>query len=152
MTPRRRSVFRQMHRYDGFPSTSVIRDAQHWQHRLAFPFFDVVLPWFLCDDYHPLFLAVWSSAALSRRQTWPNHDNLRRLTIKAPDVRRGYRPVVIHIRFFHALQAFNCSICFQSPYFRRNARRFALLGWASPMFVRSKRNCLLEYLLENCST
>ena len=35
--------------------------------------------------------------SVSWRQTWSNHDSLRRLTVKAPDVRQGYRPVATHI-------------------------------------------------------
>ena len=49
---------------------------------------------FLCDDCHPLFIVVWSSAAY--------HDDRHgqtmiacvawRLTVRAPGIRRGYRP------------------------------------------------------------
>ena len=59
--------------------------------------------------------------SVSRRQTWPNHDNLWRLTVKAPVVRRGYCPVAIHNRLYYALctiwQASFCSIWLKKPRF-----------------------------------
>ena len=55
--------------------------------------------------------------SVSWRQTWPNHDNLRRLTIKVTDVRRIYWPVAVRTLSFTALcmicQASSCSICFR---------------------------------------
>ena len=67
------------------------------------------IPWYypsiiyevFCDDSHPLFFVVWSSAAY--------HDNRHGwtmiacaawgLTVKAPIIRREYRPDATHIRF-----------------------------------------------------
>ena len=55
------------------------------------------------------------------RRTFPSFDSLRRLTVKAPDVRRGYWRVATHIGLFYALcmicQAFFCSFCFRRPGF-----------------------------------
>ena len=109
---------------DDCPSTCVIRDAQQWLHRLACPFLDAFLLWFTRFSYATWTLTVPRSmtfVSVPWRHIWPNHDSLRRLTIKAPGVRRGYRPVSIHIRLFCALcmiyQAFACSISFQRPGF-----------------------------------
>ena len=49
--------------------------------------------------------------SVSWRQTWPNLDNLRRLTVKVPDVRRECWSVVIHIRSF-------CVHCIQRKWFK----------------------------------
>ena len=76
---------------------------------------------FVCDAYHPLFLAVWSSAAYHddrHGRTMITYD-VWRLTVKPPDLRWGYWPVAIHIRLFYApciiCQASSCSIYFQKP-------------------------------------
>ena len=69
---------------------------------------DLSIPWccpstiyavFLYDDCHLLFPRIIFGSVLWR-QTWPIHDNLRRLPIKVPDVRRGYWPAAMHIRSF----------------------------------------------------
>ena len=48
-----------------------------------------------------------------------------RLTVKVPDVRRGYWPVAMHIRSFCVLcmicQASSCSICFRNSFFPQPA-------------------------------
>ena len=81
---------------------------------------------FICDDYHPLFLVVWSLAAyhddrhgltMIACDTW-------RLSVKDPGVRWRHRPVATDICLFYIIctisQASSCSICFQR------------LGFASP--------------------
>ena len=91
---------------DGCSLTSIICDVQQWLHWLACPFFNVVLPWFMqstsaTTTIHCSCRMIFGN--VSWRQTWLNHYSLRRLTVKAPDVRRGYWPVAIHIPSFYAL-------------------------------------------------
>ena len=57
---------------------------------------------FLCDARHPLFLAVWSSAAYrnDRHGRTMIICDAWRLPIKVPDVRRRYWPVAIRNRMW----------------------------------------------------
>ena len=88
------------------PSTSVIRDAQQWRHRLTCPFLEVAfqdLRGFPLRRLPPTVSRSMIYGSVSWQQTWPNHDSVWRLTAKAPDVQRGYWPVAINTRSFYAL-------------------------------------------------
>ena len=82
--------------------------------------------------------------SVSWRKTWPSHDSMYAwwLTVKAPDVPRGYRPVATHIRLFYALslicQVFSCNL-------------LVFQGLDSPLQVRRQRPALTtieQYLLD----
>ena len=86
------------------PLTSVICDAQQRRQWLVFPFLDVVRPWYTLSS--TATTTIYCSCGMifgstSWRQTWLNHDSLLRLTLKVPDVQRGYWPVAIHTRSFY---------------------------------------------------
>ena len=69
--------------------------------------------------------------SVSWRQTWLNHDSLRRFIVKATDVRRRYRPVSIHIRLYarHA-NLYPTALVFK--------------GSDSPLQIRSQRPPLIS--------
>ena len=72
---------------------------------------------FFYDNYHPLFFVVRFSAAYhdDRHVRTMTACNAWRLTVKVPDVRRGYRPIATHICLFYSLcMIFSFSIWFKS--------------------------------------
>ena len=110
MTPRRRwGVVRQMICCDDCPSTSSAmgsNDDIDWPvHSLMLSLHDlrgILLRWLPST-------VPWSIifGSVSWRHAWPSHVSLRRLTIDSKsscsDVRRGYRPVSIHmLSIWHA--------------------------------------------------
>ena len=56
---------------------------------------------FLCNDHHRFAIPSTIFGSVSWRQTWPNHDNLRRLTVDSKSSRRGCWCVAIHMRSFY---------------------------------------------------
>ena len=75
----------------------------------------------------------------SWRQTWPNHDSLKRSTVKASDVRRGYWIVAIHIRLFYDL----CMTPKHSPV------TFIFKGLDSPPQIHWQRRVLTSLRFQN---
>ena len=107
---------------------------------------------FLWGDCHPLFLIVWSQTAYhdDRHGRITIACDAWLLTVKAPDVRRGYGPAAIHIRLFYALcvirQAFSGGICFQKPGFRIASLPFL----SDDSSISRETNIGSEYLAESC--
>ena len=95
---------------------------------------------FLCDDYHPLFPVVLSSAAYhDDRHGWTMIAcGTWWLTVNAPNVWRGHWPVAI-IRLFYAFcmtcQSF-CSICFQRPGFVQVYSLVRIPKWVTGDWVK----------------
>ena len=85
---------------DDCPSTCVIRDAQQWRHRQSILFHSLMLSFHNLRGLplRSLRPAVPCSrpmifGSVSWRQSWPNHDSLRRLTV---DIKSSWRPVKIY--------------------------------------------------------
>ena len=71
--------------------------------------------------------------SVSRGQTWPNHDSLRRLPVdsKSPDIRQGYWPVATHIHL----------VCFLLSvwYGKHSSGAFVCKGLDSPLQIHCQR-------------
>ena len=100
-------------------------DVQQWRHWLACLLLDVVLPWFTRSSSATTTIRC-SLYYLRQRIVTTDHDSLRRLTVKAPNVQQGYRPATTHIRLFYDMPSILLRHLFSKAWIHNSRTKFNL--------------------------